>query len=188
MRSGRPWATALAAVAVALILAVELGAGVPAGAVHRADPPLPEPRVKDLTARTKALTPRIIDLTPKVELGLVTVTSDVLFAFDQADLLPGSEAVLDRVVTQVQQAKPGAVTITGYTDSVGDADYNLDLSRRRAESVRGHLASKVNRPDISYAVDGKGEDDPVAPNDTASGDDNPAGRRLNRRVTIQLPA
>lgn len=116
------------------------------------------------------------------------MTSDVLFAFDQADLLPGSEAVLDRVVTQVQQAKPGAVTITGYTDSVGDADYNLDLSRRRAESVRGYLASKVNRPDISYAVDGKGEDDPVAPNDTASGDDNPAGRRLNRRVTIQLPA
>jgi outer membrane protein OmpA-like peptidoglycan-associated protein len=69
--------------------------------------------------------------------------------------------------------------IEGFTDSTGSKDYNLELSRRRAESVKDHLVSLgVNGDRIS--TKGYGERYPVASND------NPGGRQLNRRVEVTV--
>ena len=68
---------------------------------------------------------------------------------------------------------------------MGPEDYNLDLSRRRAEAVAKELVyNQVAAGRIDFFS--YGEANPVAPNVTDSGDDNPAGRELNRRVEIVI--
>ena len=68
----------------------------------------------------------------------------------------------------------------GGTDSVGSADYNYDLSQRRANSVIQYLASKYNVPAHKIYVIGLGKDKPVESNKTK------AGRADNRRVDVRL--
>ena len=70
--------------------------------------------------------------------------------------------------------------MTGGTDSVGSAEYNYDLSQRRAEAVVQYLASKYNVPAHKFYLIGIGKDKEVASNKTA------AGRAQNRRVDIQV--
>lgn len=147
-----------------------------------AAPPLPSPRIVDLKPRVVTLKPRVIDLRPKHKKHTYTVDADVLFAFDSAKLAPDATSVLDDVVRTLQQRGVTKVTVTGYTDSIGSAAYNRSLSRRRADAVRAYLQGKAGKP--HYTTIGKGEKDPVAPNTTSSGSDNPAGRRKNRRVVI----
>jgi outer membrane protein OmpA-like peptidoglycan-associated protein len=78
------------------------------------------------------------------------------------------------------------VTVTGHSDGRGDPAYNLDLSQRRAEAVRAALAEQLGAG-FAFEVAGRGEDEPVAPNENADGSDNPEGRALNRRVVIRYP-
>lgn len=149
-----------------------------------AAPPLPSPRIIDLKPRVVTLKPRVIDLRPKHEKHTYTVDADVLFAFDSAKLSPDATSVLDDVVRTLQQPGVKEATITGYTDSIGSAAYNLSLSRRRAAAVRAYLQDKVGNPHLHYTAVGRGEKDPVAANKKPGGGDNPAGRRKNRRVVI----
>jgi outer membrane protein OmpA-like peptidoglycan-associated protein len=172
--------------AAACCVAVAASGAIPA----RAQAPSPEPSIIDLQPRIVDLQPRTIDIAPKAtQQGGQTqlnVESDVLFAFNSADLGPDAQAVLSQVVTRLKAAPPGPVMIIGYTDSIGDDAFNLDLSRRRATAVRDYLAQQVGRPELGYPTDGKGKADPVAPNTKPDGSDNPDGRRLNRRVTISF--
>ncbi|MDP1616145.1 OmpA family protein [Phenylobacterium sp.] len=117
---------------------------------------------------------------------VVELASDVLFAFDSADLAPGADAQLRRTASLVA---PGAqkIEVVGHTDSVGEADYNLALSLRRAQAVADWLAQEGGVPEARLAASGLGEADPAAPNQTASGADDPQGRALNRRVVVVIP-
>jgi|APSaa5957512622_1039677.scaffolds.fasta_scaffold38394_2 outer membrane protein OmpA-like peptidoglycan-associated protein len=71
------------------------------------------------------------------------------------------------------------VILVGHTDSVGDADYNMDLSSRRADSVKQYLVDRGADPRRTITR-GEGESQPVASNDT------PEGRRENRRVNVLM--
>jgi outer membrane protein OmpA-like peptidoglycan-associated protein len=103
--------------------------------------------------------------------------SDVLFDTGKADLKPGAREKLARI-SGILGAHPGlALSVEGHTDSVGSAEFNQQLSERRAESVRGYLVAQQIAP-ASVAAIGLGEEHPVASNDTAS------GRQQNRRVEI----
>jgi OmpA-OmpF porin, OOP family len=114
----------------------------------------------------------------------VSVSSDVLFAFDRARLTPKAGATIERLARKIQAAG-GPVRVDGYTDSIGSDAYNLRLSQRRAAAVTEALRAELpGRIDVTAR--GHGEADPVAPNSTG-GDDNPAGRARNRRVTISYP-
>lgn len=113
----------------------------------------------------------------------VTLDADVLFAFGKADLTGKAKTVLDRVATEIDQDATGTVAITGYTDAKGPPKVNKPLSKNRAKAVANYLKSHVDR-DLSYAVTGKGEANPVAPNTKPDGSDNPKGRAKNRRVTV----
>ena len=144
---------------------------------------LPAPRVIPFTERVVSLTPRIISVAPKKTApNTFNVDADVLFAFDSSTLSPNAQAVLAGVVKRLQARHSGTVTIRGYTDSIGKPPYNLALSQRRAAAVQAYLQGKV--PNLSYRAHGLGEADPVAPNTLPNGQDNPAGRRQNRRVII----
>lgn len=114
----------------------------------------------------------------------LTVQNDVLFAFDKADLRPEAREALSRVAEIIRQRRPRQVRIIGHTDSIGSEEYNLQLSKRRAEAVEQWLAANGGgMPPME--VEGRGESDPVAPN-TINGQDNPEGRQKNRRVEVLL--
>ncbi|WP_158292038.1 OmpA family protein [Paracraurococcus ruber] len=115
----------------------------------------------------------------------LTVQNDVLFDFDKAELRPEAAEALGRVVDVIRQRTPRAVTVAGYTDSLGSDAYNRQLSLRRAESVQRWLATEGGGGLPPLRVEGKGESDPVAPN-TLDGRDNPDGRQKNRRVEVLL--
>ncbi len=71
------------------------------------------------------------------------------------------------------------LVITGRTDSVGPDAFNLELSRRRAQSVKQYLVDQYAIDEHHLIVRGAGESQPIADNDT------PEGQAQNRRVTIQ---
>lgn len=111
-----------------------------------------------------------------------TLRADVLFRFGKASLTPAARTILSSVAGRIKSRAAGEVVVTGYTDSVGSEAVNLPLSRRRAQAVVRALAPLT--PRIAYHAAGEGSANPVAPNTTRSGGDDPAGRALNRRVTI----
>jgi len=114
----------------------------------------------------------------------ITLSADILFAFDKASLSGKSRSRLEDVREQLRAAKPGSVRIEGHTDDKGSDAYNVRLSERRARTVARALRSALSGADV--AVAGRGEADPVAAN-TVDGKDSPKGRARNRRVEIRLP-
>lgn len=112
----------------------------------------------------------------------VRLSSDVLFDFGEAKLKPQAFQALDDVVGTIQNKAKGVISITGHTDSKGSDAANLKLSFERAEAVKNYFLSKGLNFD--YQIDGKGESEPIAPNQLNQGEDNPEGRQKNRRVDI----
>jgi OmpA-OmpF porin, OOP family len=103
----------------------------------------------------------------------------VNFAFNKSDLTADSRPILDGVAAGLKQHPRVKVEIQGHTDSVGKAAYNLKLSQRRAESVRGYLIMD-GVPEDQLVAKGYGETQPVASNK----DDE--GRAKNRRVVMYV--
>jgi outer membrane protein OmpA-like peptidoglycan-associated protein len=104
----------------------------------------------------------------------------VHFAFAKADLTREDKRQLDELAQQIPNAKGYIVQIEGNTDSVGNSEYNYDLSQRRASAVTQYLAHKYNVPPHKIYVIGLGKDRPEAKNTTAQ------GRAENRRVDVRL--
>ena len=76
------------------------------------------------------------------------------------------------------------VIVVGHTDSVGGVAYNQRLSQTRAQSVVDTLVEDHAIAADRLTAEGHGADEPVAPNTTPDGEDNPQGRQANRRVEI----
>ncbi len=114
----------------------------------------------------------------------MNLSGDVLFDYDKAALKPAAEEALKKVAVVLSQFPERNVAVEGYTDAKGGKSVNLPLSRERATAVKDWLVKNGNVPEANIAAKGFGEDNPVAPNTNADGSDNPAGRALNRRVTI----
>jgi outer membrane protein OmpA-like peptidoglycan-associated protein len=104
----------------------------------------------------------------------------VTFGFDKAVLTKDDKDQLDTFAAQVGTAKSFILEVTGGTDSTGPAQYNYDLSQRRADAVVQYLASKYGIPAHRFYLIGIGKDKEVAPNTTAE------GRKQNRRVEVQM--
>ncbi len=105
------------------------------------------------------------------------VLRGVNFKLNSGELTAESTAILNDVSESLTIFDTITVEVAGYTDSSGSADYNQRLSQMRADTVLNYLASKGVARDRMQAV-GYGEDNPVAPNDTAE------GRQKNRRVEL----
>jgi len=106
----------------------------------------------------------------------------VLFGFDKAELTRKDKQTLDDFAAQFQNQRHYIVQVEGYTDSTGPADYNYQLSQRRADVVIQYLAQKYNVPAHKIFLIGLGKDNPVAQNTSS------AGRAKNRRVDVRLMA
>ncbi|SBW29104.1 OmpA/MotB domain-containing protein [Candidatus Protofrankia californiensis] len=112
----------------------------------------------------------------------VTISSDVLFAFDSADLTEVARGQLADIAAQIGKAT-GTLGVNGYTDSTGTPAYNVILSQRRANAVADLLRPKAP-PGVLVSATGRGAGNPIAPNTNPDGSDNSAGRGQNRRVSI----
>jgi OOP family OmpA-OmpF porin len=106
--------------------------------------------------------------------------TSVKFGFNKDNLTPKAKEALDQLAGSISNTKGYIIALEGGTDSVGPADYNYDLSQRRANAVIQYLASKHNVPAHKIYVIGLGKDKPVETNKTAS------GRADNRRVDVRL--
>jgi OmpA-OmpF porin, OOP family len=106
--------------------------------------------------------------------------TSVKFAFNRDNLTPKAKEALDQLAGSISSTKGYIIALEGGCDSAGPADYNYDLSQRRANSVIQYLASKYNVPAHKIYVIGLGKDKPVESNKTA------AGRADNRRVDVRL--
>lgn len=116
---------------------------------------------------------------------ILSVASDVLFAFDSADLSLEAQNSLTDVAAVVSLAPEGQVLVVGHTDSKGPDVYNRTLSERRAQSVSAFLEQQGVASDRLH-IEGRGESDPIAANEI-DGQDNPDGRAKNRRVEFIVP-
>ncbi|PRX96998.1 OmpA family protein [Allonocardiopsis opalescens] len=121
--------------------------------------------------------------TEQVEAGVTTVSisSDVLFAFDEAELGERALATVEALAAEIQGAG-GTVTVVGHTDGVGDDDYNAELSRDRAEAVRAALQQELG-DGTAIEAEGRGAEEPVA-EETGSAEEIAAAQAENRRVEI----
>ena len=109
--------------------------------------------------------------------GMVLTLGDVLFDTNESTLKPDATANLMQVAAFLDKYPERQLVIEGHTDNTGDAEYNMDLSTRRAMSVKSMLASQgiaANR----ITARGMGENSPMASNS------HEAGRQLNRRVDL----
>ena len=104
------------------------------------------------------------------------VTHGINFDNDSDRLKPDSAPVIKQIVAGLEKNPNLKLEIDGYTDSVGDAAHNLELSQRRAEAVRSVLISQFAIDAARLTSNGFGVAQPIASNDT------PDGRAQNRRV------
>lgn len=110
---------------------------------------------------------------------IVTLPQDILFDVDSTFVTPALRDDLAAVAESLNRYPESTVQVLGHTDNTGSAEYNLDLSQRRAGAVSAIL---IDGGVSSYRVQtiGRGEDQPVSSNLT------PEGRAQNRRVDIVI--
>ena len=109
----------------------------------------------------------------------IGVIRGIYFDLDKDTIKPRSRPVLDRAVEVFNQHPSIRFEISGHTDSTGGLEYNRDLSRRRAESVRRYLVERgIDGSRITTR--GAGPDEPLDTNRT------PAGRAKNRRIEFTI--
>lgn len=115
----------------------------------------------------------------QTERGSLVTFGDVLFDFDKAELKPAAHNNIRKLAEFLRENPTRKVLIEGFTDSVGSAAYNVQLSERRAESVKRALVKEgveFNR----LSTMGFGKEHPIADNAT------PASRSMNRRVEVTI--
>jgi outer membrane protein OmpA-like peptidoglycan-associated protein len=112
-------------------------------------------------------------------------TLALYFEFDEDQINPRTRRQLE-IVVRILRADPGKkITLSGHTDALGTEPYNNQLSARRATVVRDFLAAAgVSAAQIVTIA--KGASQPRRPNVTETGQDDPTGRRANRRTEIYL--
>jgi outer membrane protein OmpA-like peptidoglycan-associated protein len=109
--------------------------------------------------------------------GTIISVSDLLFAFDKADLVSDLKTALAKIAGILSVYKNCTVVVEGHTDNIGTAKYNQNLSTRRASNVKDFLTAQGVEADRLSSV-GYGFTKPVATNSTEG------GRQKNRRVDL----
>ncbi|MDU0347469.1 OmpA family protein [Actinomyces sp. MRS3W] len=117
---------------------------------------------------------------------VITLEDGVLFDFGSAQVRTEAATTLEELAGLLNEANAPTAYVYGHTDSISDEAFNQTLSEQRAQAVLDALVADGTTAQLE--AEGFGETRPVAPNENADGSDNPAGRQLNRRVEIYVPA
>lgn len=139
---------------------------------------------KDYVKQTSAFVvekgkPTVMDF-QLLKVGMSITLKGIYFDFNKATIKPESKPALDDAAKMLKDNPSIKVEIQGHTDSVGSADYNLQLSDRRAQSVVNYLVQNYGIDVNRLTGKGYGKTMPIAPNSTEE------GRALNRRVEFKI--
>jgi len=152
--------------------------------VAAAPAPAPEPAPLAAAEPTPAPQPIVIEK--------VSLSTDVLFGFNKAELTPAGEQKLDELARSAQGANVEKVVLTGHADRIGSEEYNKELSEKRAQAVAAYLAQR-GVDSSRLEVEGKGESQPITGNECAKlGKDSNKNQKLisclqpDRRVDAAL--
>jgi len=137
-------------------------------------PPQPSPPA-DSAKRVETL--RALGFVESSEGWMLSLSVPILFEVNRDELKPTTRKAVGDLADSLLRAGIRRVRIEGHTDSYGSRDYNIELSRRRAEAVARELAAH-GFAEGAIVRQAWGFEYPAAPNET------PDGRALNRRVTI----
>lgn len=110
-----------------------------------------------------------------IQKGDTVVLQNLYFATNKVNVLPSSREALDELYVFLDENPDMRIRITGHTDNTASREYNLRLSKGRAEAVKQEMIKRGIEPE-RIETDGKGMDEPVADNSTEE------GRQQNRRV------
>ena len=116
----------------------------------------------------------------KIKTGEISILRHVFFEIGNANLSPESFDELDKLMLMMEQNSKIRLEIGGHTDNIGSHDINVQLSQRRAGTVKNYLTSKGIESRRITAV-GYGETKPIVSNDDETG-----GREVNRRVEFKV--
>ncbi len=119
---------------------------------------------------------------PRMSVESVSIDLEVLFDTNRSIVKPAFMPEVQRVADFMNTYPKATAVIEGHTDNRGEADYNMDLSQRRADAVVAVLADEMDVDRDRLTAKGYGETQPRATNDTAD------GRQQNRRVTAVISA
>lgn len=122
------------------------------------------------------------DLVDGIQIDGHIALDGVYFDTGLATITPSSNETLSVIATYLKQEPNARFRVVGHTDSMGDAEFNQDLSERRAQAVHARLIQQFGIPADLLTYHGVGELSPVGTNETD------AGRALNRRVELVLNA
>ena len=129
---------------------------------------------------------------PRPVLQKVTLSTDVLFEFNKAELREGGKQKLDEIAEGLKDAKVDEILAIGHADRIASEDYNRKLSEERAQAVKTYLAQKGFGED-KVRVEGRGEEQPVTGDDCAKmGPERGSNKKLvnclqpDRRVEIEV--
>jgi len=111
----------------------------------------------------------------------ITFDSGILFDIDKSDLRPVSQTNLADLAKILNKYPDTNILIEGHTDNTGSDDYNMTLSKDRAQTVALYMAT-LEVKSARFSTAGYGETQPIVMNDT------PEGRQKNRRVDIAVIA
>nr|WP_314657461.1 OmpA family protein [uncultured Fusobacterium sp.] len=134
------------------------------------------------TLRINAMELKEIDITSTEKPKQITIVLDersVHFGFNKSEVGPEFNSLLNNLKEFIEE-NDYVVTIVGHTDSIGSNKYNFGLSERRAESAKKRLIELGLSPERILGIEAKGEEEPIATNETAE------GRAQNRRVEFIL--
>jgi outer membrane protein OmpA-like peptidoglycan-associated protein len=152
------------------------GAAIGAGVGHMMDQQ--EQEMKQVLAESQAASDAA-SVRREGELLAVTLRGDVTFDTNSARIKPGLYSALDRIADVMVRYPETRIIVEGHTDSKGKDDYNLELSRKRAQAVRDYLVRQGVGPERMEVL-AFGKTQPIASNDTEE------GRERNRRVEIKI--
>ena len=134
------------------------------------------------TLRINAMELKEVDITSTEKPKQITIVLDersVHFGFNKSEVGPEFNDLLSNLKAFIEE-NDYVVTIVGHTDSIGSNKYNFGLSERRAESTKKRLLELGLSPERIVGIEGKGEEEPIATNETKE------GRSQNRRVEFIL--
>ena len=112
-------------------------------------------------------------------------SADVTFGFNQFSLTPEAKAELDQLASKVQSMPRVLVELVGFTDATGPQDYNLNLSRERADSVQRYLVTQKVPLYVIHTV-GLGAEAPPSGLEEAEASSNSSKSEASRRVLIRI--
>ena len=115
-----------------------------------------------------------------IVVGKVITLKDIFFESNRAELLPRSYIELDKLVQLLRENPLMEIEIIGHTDNVGDINYNLTLSRRRATQVMEYIIRNGGIEAKRLQANGFGSSQPISANDTEE------NRQMNRRVEFRI--